>query len=131
MAHVLEQIERSGAAAVDGLAIRRGDPDDPADARRWADLFIAGFAIEGPLAEAWRRFNPILVRARGQQQFIATLDGRAVGASAMFNRRRVAWLGAGTVLPEARGRGIQRALIADRVSRSAQAGSTRVMATAD
>jgi ribosomal protein S18 acetylase RimI-like enzyme len=49
----------------------------------------------------------------------------------MFNRRRVTWLGAGTVLPEARGRGIQRALIADRAVRGAEAGSLRVMATAD
>ena len=49
----------------------------------------------------------------------------------MFTRRRVAWLGAGTVLPEARGRGIQRALIADRARLAAAAGCTKVMATAD
>jgi MOSC domain-containing protein YiiM/ribosomal protein S18 acetylase RimI-like enzyme len=119
------------AATVDGLAIRRVEPDDAAETGRWAELFIAGFAIEGPLAEAWRRFNPILVRARGYQQFIASLDGRDVAASALFNRRRVGWLGAGTVLPEARGRGIQRALIADRVRRAAEAGSTRILATAE
>src|SRR5207248_3699808 len=69
--------------------------------------------------------------ARGYQQFIGALDGHDVAASALFNRRRVAWLGAATVLPEARGRGIQRALIADRVRRGADAGSTRVMATAE
>jgi ribosomal protein S18 acetylase RimI-like enzyme len=119
------------AATVDGLAIRRVEPDDAAETGRWAELFIAGFAIEGPLAEAWRRFNPILVRARGYQQFIASLDGRDVAVSALFNRRRVGWLGAGTVLPEARGRGIQRALIADRVRRAAAAGSTRILATAE
>jgi ribosomal protein S18 acetylase RimI-like enzyme len=49
----------------------------------------------------------------------------------MFNRRRVAWLGAGTVLPEARGAGIQRALIADRVRRAQAAGSTKVLSTAE
>jgi ribosomal protein S18 acetylase RimI-like enzyme len=54
-----------------------------------------------------------------------------VAAAALFNRRRVAWLGAATVLPEARGRGIQRALIADRVRRGAEAGSTRVLSTAE
>ncbi|GAC1670722.1 MAG: hypothetical protein NVS9B8_13850 [Candidatus Limnocylindrales bacterium] len=73
----------------------------------------------------------MLVRARGYQQFIASLDGRDAAASALFNRRRVAWLGAGTVLPEARGRGIQRALIADRIRRGMEAGSTRVLATAE
>lgn len=118
-------------AIVDELAIRRVEPDDAIDVRVWAELFIAGFAIEGPIAEAWRRFNPVLVRARGYHQFIASLDGRDVAVSALFNRRRVGWLGAGTVLPEARGRGIQRALIADRVRRAAEAGSTRILATAE
>jgi MOSC domain-containing protein YiiM/ribosomal protein S18 acetylase RimI-like enzyme len=117
--------------AIDGLAIRRVDPDDAIEAAHWAELFVAGFEIDQPIAGAWRRFNPILVRSRGYQQFIGSLDGRDIAASALFNRRRVAWLGAGTVLPEARGRGIQRALIADRLRRGADAGSTRVMATAE
>jgi ribosomal protein S18 acetylase RimI-like enzyme len=121
----------SAARPVVGLEIRRVDPADATVARRWADLFVAGFGIEGPLADAWRRFNPLLVGAKGYQQFIGALDGRDVAASAMFNRRRVAWLGAGTVLPDARGRGIQRALIADRARRSAEAGSTRILSTAE
>jgi GNAT superfamily N-acetyltransferase len=116
---------------IDGLAIRRVDPANPADVDRWAELYIAGFAIEGPVADAWRRFNPILVQARGYHQFIASLNGRDVAASALFNRRRVGWLGAGTVLPEARGRGIQRILLVDRARRAAEAGSMRVMSTAE
>jgi MOSC domain-containing protein YiiM/ribosomal protein S18 acetylase RimI-like enzyme len=131
MEEVLARVVDGAAPTIEGFAIRRVDPDDPTDAARWAELFIAGFAINGPVAEAWRRFNPILVRSRGYQQFIGSLDGRDVAASALFNRRRVGWLGAGTVLPEARGRGIQRALIADRVRRAAKAGSTQVMATAE
>jgi MOSC domain-containing protein YiiM/ribosomal protein S18 acetylase RimI-like enzyme len=131
MADVLARADAGAAAAVAGLAIRQVDPHDEAETRRWAELFVAGFSIEQPVADAWRRFNPILVRARGYQQFIATVDGRDIGASALFNRRRVAWLGAGTVLPEARGRGIQRALIADRARRAATAGATKVMATAE
>ena len=128
---VLERDRDTGASAIDGLVIRRVDPDDAADVARWADIYIAGFAIAGPVADAWRRFNPFLVRTRGYQQFIAALDGRDVAASALLNRRRVAWLGAGTVLPEARGAGIQRALIADRVRLAQVAGSTRVFTTAE
>jgi MOSC domain-containing protein YiiM/ribosomal protein S18 acetylase RimI-like enzyme len=128
---VLARSRAGGETTIDGLAIRRVDPDDAAEAVRWAELFIAGFEIDEPIAGAWRRFNPILVRSRGYHQFIGSLEGKDVAASALFNRRRVAWLGAGTVLPGARGRGIQRALIADRVRRSAEAGSTRVMATAE
>ncbi len=131
MEEVLARVVDAAEPALDGFAIRPVEPDDPADTARWADLFIAGFGIEEPLADAWRRFNPILVRSRAYQQFIGSLDGRDVAASALFNRRRVGWLGAGTVLAEARGRGIQRALIADRVRRAAHAGSTRVLATAE
>jgi GNAT superfamily N-acetyltransferase len=43
----------------------------------------------------------------------------------------VAWLGGGGVLAEARGKGIQRALIHHRVMVAAMAGCTRAMATAD
>jgi MOSC domain-containing protein YiiM/GNAT superfamily N-acetyltransferase len=115
-------------AAVDGLDIR---PIEPGEETRWAELFVAGFGIEGPLAEAWLRFEPRLARARGYYQVIAALDGREVGAAAMFTRRRIAWLGAGTVLPEARGLGIQRALIAHRARAAEALGCRRVMATAE
>ena len=126
-------IERSGdaAAGVPGLAIEPVDPSDRAAALRWADVFIAGFGIQGPIADAWRRLNPILIRSRSYHQFIARLDGHDVAASALFVRRRVAWLGAGTVLPEARGQGIQRVLLADRLRRGADAGARKAMATAD
>jgi MOSC domain-containing protein YiiM len=115
----------------DALRIRRVDPDDAADVARWAELFVTGFEIEQPTADAWRRLNPFLVRARGYQQLIGAIDGRDVAASALFARRKVAWLGAGTVLSEARGRGLQRVLIADRAERAAAAGATKVMATAE
>ncbi len=131
VADVLSRDAETGASAIDELVIRRVDPDDAADVARWAEIYLAGFGIEGPMADAWRRFNPFLVRARGYQQFIGELRGRGVAASALFNRRRVAWLGAGTVLPEARGAGIQRALIADRVRRAQAAGSTKVLSTAE
>ena len=115
-------------AAVEGLEIRSIEPGEE---RRWAELFVAGFDIRGPLADAWLRFNPLLARTRGYEQLIARQDGREVGVAAMFTRRRVAWLGAATVLPEARGRGIQRALIADRARRAEAVGCRRIMATAD
>jgi GNAT superfamily N-acetyltransferase len=83
------------------------------------------------VADATRRLNPYLAAARGEHEFIAALDGRDVAISAMFTRRRVGWLGGATVLPEARGAGIQRALLADRIRRAADAGCHRVLATAD
>jgi MOSC domain-containing protein YiiM/GNAT superfamily N-acetyltransferase len=127
---VLDRAASDAALAVEGLVIRAVDPDDVADTGRWTAIYLAGYRIDGADAHAWRRIDPILVRARGWHHFIAALDGRDVAASAMFVRRRVASIGPATVLAEARGRGIQRALIADRVRRAADGGATRVHATA-
>jgi MOSC domain-containing protein YiiM/GNAT superfamily N-acetyltransferase len=115
-------------ADVPGLTIREIGPGESAT---WAEAFVAGFGLEDPLATAWRRLAPELARSRGQHQFLAEIEGRVVGAAASFVRRRVAWLGGGTVLPEARGRGIQRALIAERIARATDAGARWAMATAD
>ena len=73
----------------------------------------------------------MLVRTRGYHQVIARKRGREVGVAAMFTRRRVAWLGGGSVLPAARGDGIQRALIAYRARAAEALGCRRAMATAD
>lgn len=130
---IQEVMERSASdpgTAVDGLDIRPIEPGDAAAMERWTGLFVAGYGIGAAEAEAWWRIDPVLVRARGWHHFVATLDGRDVAAAATFIRRRVASIGPATVLPEARGRGIQRALIADRVRRAANAGATRVHATA-
>jgi MOSC domain-containing protein YiiM/GNAT superfamily N-acetyltransferase len=128
---VLRRAAEGAARAPDGLAIRTVDPTDRREVERWTELYLRGFEIHGSMAEAWRRFNPWLARSRGYRQYIAALDGRDVAASAVFTRRKVAWLGAGTVLPEARGHGIQRALIADRARLAVAAGCTKVMATAE
>ena len=118
-------------AAPAGLTVRSVDPANAGDVRAFADLFVEAFEIEGALADGWRRFNPILVRAKGYHQLIASLDGRDVGVAASFTRRRVIWLGGGAVLPAARGRGIQRALIVERIRRGVEAGAHRATATAD
>jgi MOSC domain-containing protein YiiM len=114
-----------------GFAVRAVEAANPDDARRWAELFVAGFAIEGPLAAAWPRFNPILARAKGHHQLIASLDGRDVAVAASFTRRRVVWLGGAAVLPEARGLGIQRALLVERIRSGIEAGAHRATATAE
>jgi GNAT superfamily N-acetyltransferase len=46
--------------------------------------------------------------------FLAELDGLPVGAGLVHVTHRTAWLRGGTVVPEARGHGIQRALIEHR-----------------
>lgn len=114
-------------APVDGLIIRAAGPGD---LEAWVETFVTAFELRPDEAAAWRRFEPVLAGAHSYRQFIAELDGRVVAVAATQTHRRVAWLGGGGVLPEARGRGIQRALIAHRAELAAAAGCTRVMATA-
>ena len=125
----IEELLATAAPAVAGLVIR--PVDGPADERAWVETYIAAFDVEPPIAEAWRAFEPLVARAHGYHQVLAELDGRVVAVAATLTHRRVAWLGGGGVLPEARGRGIQRALIAHRALAAAMAGCTRVMSTAD
>jgi MOSC domain-containing protein YiiM/GNAT superfamily N-acetyltransferase len=135
-----------GATAVDAVGVHAGDvesippadvpglvirPVRPGEEGVWVEVFIAGFGVEPDLAAAWRAFGPILGATRNNHHVLGELDGRIVAAGALMTHRRVGWLGAGTVLPEARGRGIQRALIAHRVATAAALGCTRVMATAE
>jgi MOSC domain-containing protein YiiM/GNAT superfamily N-acetyltransferase len=115
-------------ADVEGLTIRKVGPDET---EAWVEAFIDWFEIPPELAVAWRRLQPFLARRHRYTQLLAELDGRLVGVAALQTHRRVGWLGAGGVAPEARGRGIQRALIAHRAALAADAGCTRVMATAD
>ncbi|MFL5751233.1 MAG: GNAT family N-acetyltransferase [Chloroflexota bacterium] len=115
-------------AAVEGLTIR---PTEPAETARWVEAFIEWFDVAPSLADAWRALQPILAGRRGYTQLVAELDGELVGIAALQTHRRVGWLGAGGVRPDARGRGIQRALIAHRTALAKNTGCTRVMATAD
>jgi MOSC domain-containing protein YiiM/GNAT superfamily N-acetyltransferase len=128
VAQVLGAGDHGPAADVD---VRAVDPSDERDVRTWTELFIRGSELDDAHAEAWHRLNPSLVRARGYRQVIASLDGEDVGVAAVFTRRRIGWLGGAAVVPEARGRGVQRAMLFDRARRAAAAGAVRLLATAD
>jgi MOSC domain-containing protein YiiM len=130
-AAAIDDVVTTGAQIPPGVTIRAVDPADDRSIATWVEIFIAAFEIAGPLADAWRGFGPILARSKGEQWLLAALDGHDVAAAATFTRRRVAWLGGGAVLPEARGRGIQRALIAERARLGAAAGCRTITATAE
>ena len=122
-----DALDEAGPA---GLTIRAVDTDDARDVAAWVDILADAFGDEGGNA-TWARFGPLLARAKSEHALLATVDGRPAAAAATFIRRRVAWLGGGAVVPWARGRGIHRALIAERIRRAMDAGCRRVTATAD
>lgn len=94
-------------------------------------VVIAGVSSSPGRARAWSALLPVLRGTAGQHLWVAELDGEPVGAAGLTVRRKVGLLGLAAVLPAARGRGIQRALIAHRATAARELGCTLVAATAD
>lgn len=92
---------------------------------------IAGVSSSPRRALAWSALLPVLRVTAGQHLWVAELDGEPVGAAGLTVRRKVGLLSLAAVLPAARRRGIQRALIAHRATAARELGCTLVAATAD
>ena len=121
---------RNGAILPAGVTTREIDATDGADAATFATILLEASPIPAAEARAWRGAIPGLVGAAGQHHFLVEADGAPVGVANLFVRRKVGILGLMAVLPAARGRGIQRALIALRAARAAELGATIVAAGA-
>jgi MOSC domain-containing protein YiiM/GNAT superfamily N-acetyltransferase len=95
-----------------GLTVRVIGADE---VDRWTSVLVEASAIEGREQDAWFTIGRRLVGSGGHHHLLAELDGEPVGVASLFTRRRVGLLAMTAVLPRARGHGIQRALIAERV----------------
>jgi MOSC domain-containing protein YiiM/GNAT superfamily N-acetyltransferase len=117
--------DRVVADAADGLTIRTLAPTEAAS---WAELLLAADPPghpDDPHAERLRAMGPHLLGSSAQaprRLYLAELDGEPVAVAAMFVHRKVGWLAAAAVAEGARGRGIQRALIAHRAADAAALG---------
>jgi hypothetical protein len=101
------------------LEVRRAKPEEH-DAV--AAAVAAAFGMPAPLA-GWFAS----VAARPAWRTYAALDaGRVVGGGFLYLDARGAWLGAGGVQPEFRGRHAQRALMALRIREAVDAGCARI-----
>lgn len=134
--------ERGGEVeeCVDVLAVDLGagapSLDVPDDVTlRWADELdtLRAFgevsaAVFGGTVPPPERLETVLRETRdddgGSGQCLATLDGRAVGAGGLKIVDGVARLWGGAVLPDARGRGVYRAVLVERLRRAADHGAT-------
>jgi ribosomal protein S18 acetylase RimI-like enzyme len=111
------------------VTIRRAVTPEDADA--FSAVQVAGFDV--PAAHrAWDRELARRHLAIGRRVFyLASLDGRTVGAAAGEHLAGgVTALSGLTTLPEARGRGVATSLLARRVEDAREAGNTVIFSTA-
>jgi GNAT superfamily N-acetyltransferase len=117
-----EAESRSIVFAADPASV--ADPTDPdvtfreiasGEADTWSRVLVEASSIDGPERRAWIEATRRQVGTGGHHHLIAEHAGEPIGVAGLFTRRRVGLLATTAVLPEARGRGIQRALVAARV----------------
>jgi GNAT superfamily N-acetyltransferase len=97
----------------------------------WLDVLAAGNEVNDPVGRAtsdeFARANHAMA---GSFDFLAFVDDRAAGCGSVQIVDDVAWLGGAATLPASRGRGIQSALLQQRLRFVAQAGCPLAAATA-
>jgi GNAT superfamily N-acetyltransferase len=115
----------------EGVTIRRIAPGDAAayNAVRSGNPTAGGVSDGAP--NPWPQVYEHLARTNSRLLFVAEIDGVAVGNASLHLSAGAGWLRGALVSPEARGRGIQQALIATRIRAAIDAGCDLVGAQAE
>lgn len=95
----------------------------------WADVIVAASEMPPEIGETWRQLERHLALAAHHHRFVAEVDGTPVGAGSLHLHHQLGWLRAGSVLPSHRGRGVQRALIAERAAHAWRHGADAIGAS--
>jgi GNAT superfamily N-acetyltransferase len=105
-----------------GIAIER--VGDEAGLERWRDVQRQGLALDPVRAEAWwtAHRRPGFGENLPLVNWVATLDGRPVSAAALFDAAGVAGIYNVVTVPDARGRGIGRAVTSTAIAEGARRG---------
>jgi MOSC domain-containing protein YiiM/GNAT superfamily N-acetyltransferase len=115
----------------EGVTIRRVAPGETAA----YSSVRSGTSAAGGIAEGapnpWPAVYEQLSHTHNRLLFLAELDGTAVGIGSLHLSANTGWLRGALVAPDARGRGIQRAIIAARIEAAIDAGCDLVGAQAD
>lgn len=114
-----------GDGLPEGFTIRRVLPDD---FEAFAGVVGEVFAESGFDRQRVVRLMPHLLASRGVHAVMAESGGRPVATGLVSTHRKVGLLRTGTVLPEARGRGLQRALIRERIRMAIDEGCDLIAA---
>jgi MOSC domain-containing protein YiiM/GNAT superfamily N-acetyltransferase len=119
------------APTPDGVVIREIGADEAPlyTAVRSGNENAGGVTVPGlnPWPDVYRR----MAATRRRRLFIAEINGEPVGNGSLHISAKTGWLRGALVSPQARGRGIQRALIAARIRAALEAGCDLVGASAE
>lgn len=96
----------------------------------WTDILGSQYEPGTPERQNSDEFCAAVHRVAGAQNLVAIIDGKAVGTGSLTPVRTVAWLGGAATLPDARGRGVQHALLIDRLHRASRMGCRMAAVTA-
>lgn len=116
-----------GEPEVAGLTVRRIGPEDAAT---WATTLARAADFPEAVRLAMIAFAPGLATTPHHSLWLAELEGTPVGTGSLHVGRRAGFMRSGTVVAEARGRGIQRALIGARARAAVEAGADLIGSTA-
>jgi MOSC domain-containing protein YiiM/GNAT superfamily N-acetyltransferase len=112
----------------EGMIIRRLPAEEW---RTWAGVMVATMTTGGDGPVGVTDPAPHLLATRGVHVLVAEEGGVAVGAGTLHTHKRVGLLRAGMVVPSARGRGVQRALICARARLAEELGCDLVTSQAE
>lgn len=116
--YAIDPRELAGTAG-GGVSVRELSRDEVGP---WGEVMAQIDDFPAAVARAYQAAEAGLAAAAHHRRFVAEIDGRPVGAASLHTRHKVGWLCAAVVAPHARGRGIQRRLIAARAARAASLG---------
>jgi GNAT superfamily N-acetyltransferase len=123
IAHPAEIVQ----VTVEGLVIRNVGKES---ASVWTDMILASYQPDPDTGALWRAMSPHVAHAPGRRLLLGDLDGRTVAAGSVQLTDAGAWISWAGVIPEARGRGIQRAMIAARARLAEERGEAWIAAWA-
>jgi MOSC domain-containing protein YiiM len=111
----------SEEAVPDGLTIRPITPEDGVSVMN-VHSASGSVGVDEDQRNPWANVYERLATHPQRTVLIAEMDGQAVGAASVHTNAGVGWLRGASVVPSARGKGIQRALIAARARIAAERG---------
>ena len=104
----------------------------PGEEKLWSSISAKGWAQDNmALADSIKSFGGVIAASPNCQCFLAEIEGRVAAAGVMFVDQGVALFGGSATLPAYRKRGLQGALLKERMRQAVKQGCDLVMMVAE